>query len=83
MRLQQGDACELRPIADCRLPIADRRSSIAARGFYFVVSVFAAMFAPKPMEVAKEMVHVTNPGGRVVMGNWIPGDPTPPPPGAS
>jgi hypothetical protein len=42
------------------------------------------------------MVRVTRPGGRIVMGNWIPGDPTlvaqilkisslysPPPPGAS
>jgi len=34
------------------------------------------MFAPKPFEVAKEMVRVTRPGGRIVMGNWIPGDPT-------
>ncbi len=41
-----------------------------------VVSVFGAMFAPKPFEVAKEMVRVTKPGGRIVMGNWIPNDPT-------
>ena len=41
-----------------------------------MVSVFGAMFAPKPFEVAKEMVRVTQPGGRIVMGNWIPGDPT-------
>jgi hypothetical protein len=34
------------------------------------------MFAPKPIDVAKEMVRVTRPGGRIVMGNWIPGDPT-------
>ncbi len=34
------------------------------------------MFAPKPFDVAKEMVRVTRPGGRIVMGNWIPGDPT-------
>jgi hypothetical protein len=26
--------------------------------------------------VAKEMVRVTKPGGRIVMGNWIPNDPT-------
>ena len=62
VRFQQGDACDLRPIAD--------------HGFDLVVSVFGAMFAPKPMEVAKEMVRVTKPGGRIVMGNWIPGDPT-------
>jgi len=34
------------------------------------------MFAPKPFDVAKEMVRVTKPGGRIVMGNWIPDDPT-------
>src|ERR1700748_1214128 len=34
------------------------------------------MFAPRPMEVAKEMVRVSKQGGRIVMGNWIPGDPT-------
>jgi len=44
--------------------------------FDMVVSIFGAMFAPKPFEVAKEMVRVTRPGGKIVMGNWIPGDPT-------
>ena len=34
------------------------------------------MFAPRPFDVAKEMVRVTRPGGRIVMGNWIPDDPT-------
>jgi hypothetical protein len=34
------------------------------------------MFAPRPMDVAKEMMRVTAPGGRIVMGNWIPNDPT-------
>ena len=40
------------------------------------MSIFGAMFAPRPFDVAKEMVRVTRPGGRIVMGNWIPGDPT-------
>lgn len=62
IRFQHGDACDLRELADKR--------------FDLVVSVFGAMFAPKPFEVAKEMVRVTKSGGRVVMGNWIPGDPT-------
>src|SRR5262249_37414506 len=44
--------------------------------FDVVVSIFGAMFAPKPYDVAKEMVRVTKPGGRIVMGNWIPNDPT-------
>jgi ubiquinone/menaquinone biosynthesis C-methylase UbiE len=44
--------------------------------FDLVVSIFGAMFAPKPFDVAKEMVRVTRPGGRIVMGTWIPSDPT-------
>ncbi len=59
---QQGDATNLSGLAD--------------RSFDLVVSVFGAMFAPKPFDVAKEMVRVTRPGGRIVMGNWIPNDPT-------
>ena len=61
-RFQQGDATNLTELAD--------------RSFDLVVSIFGAMFAPKPFDVAKEMVRVTRPGGRIVMGNWIPGDPT-------
>ena len=61
-RFQEGDASNLQPIPD--------------RTFDRVVTVFGAMFAPKPFEVAKEMVRVTRPGGRIVMGNWIPNDPT-------
>ena len=59
---QQGDACDLEGVADHR--------------FDLVVSVFGAMFAPRPVDVAKAMVRVTRPGGRIVMGNWIPNDPT-------
>ena len=44
--------------------------------FDLVVSIFGAMFAPRPFDVAKEVVRVTRPGGRIVMGNWIPNDPT-------
>ena len=61
-RFQEGDASDLRDLAD--------------RSFDLVVSMFGAMFAPRPQDVAKEMVRVTRPGGRIVMGNWIPGDPT-------
>ena len=59
---QEGDASNLQQLGD--------------RTFDLVVSIFGAMFAPKPLEVAKEMVRVTRPGGRIVMGNWIPNDPT-------
>jgi SAM-dependent methyltransferase len=62
VRFQEGDACDLRPLED--------------RTFDLVVSIFGAMFAPKPADVAKEMVRVAKPGGRIVMGNWIPNDPT-------
>ncbi|MGE5667190.1 MAG: class I SAM-dependent methyltransferase [Betaproteobacteria bacterium] len=58
----QGDASSLQGIDD--------------QSFHLVVSIFGAMFAPRPFDVAKEMVRVTRPGGRIVMGNWIPNDPT-------
>ena len=77
---QEGDLSDLHQLPD--------------QAFELVVTVFGAMFAPKPFEVAKEMVRVTRRGGRIVMGNWIPNDPTlvaqilkisstytPPPPG--
>ena len=62
------------------LQVPGRRRDQPARSedgrFDLVVSIFGAMFAPKPFDVAKEMVRVTRPGGRIVMGNWIPNDPT-------
>jgi SAM-dependent methyltransferase len=61
-RFQEGDATNLSELGD--------------RAFDLVLSIFGAMFAPKPFDVAKEMVRVTRAGGRIVMGNWIPGDPT-------
>lgn len=59
---REGDAIALQGLDD--------------KSFDLVVSIFGAMFAPQPYEVAKEMVRVTKPGGRIIMGNWIPGDPT-------
>ena len=61
-KFQEGDATNLSDLKD--------------QSFDVVVSIFGAMFAPKPMDVAKEMVRVTRKGGKIVMGNWIPGDPT-------
>ena len=65
-------------LANCRFQVGDASNleGIESRSFDLVVSIFGAMFAPKPFDVAKEMVRVTRPGGRVVMGNWIPNDPT-------
>jgi ubiquinone/menaquinone biosynthesis C-methylase UbiE len=62
LTFQEGDACNLQGVAD--------------HSFDLTLSVFGAMFAPKPFDVAKEMVRVTKRGGRIVMGNWIPNDPT-------
>jgi SAM-dependent methyltransferase len=62
LRFQEGDATDLADLADDSFDLA--------------MSIFGAMFAPRPFDVAKEIVRVTRPGGRVLMGNWIPGDPT-------
>jgi ubiquinone/menaquinone biosynthesis C-methylase UbiE len=62
LKFQEGDACNLEGVAD--------------HSFDMTVSVFGAMFAPAPSAVAKEMVRVTKSRGRIVMGNWIPNDPT-------
>ena len=62
LRFQEGDASNL--------------SGLENGTFDRVVSMFGAMFAPKPLDAAKEMVRVTRPGGRIIMGNWIPNDPT-------
>ena len=55
---------------------ASNLEGIDSDKYDLVVSIFGAMFAPRPYDVAREMVRVTKPGGRIVMGNWIPGDPT-------
>lgn len=62
LTFQEGDAANLEGVAD--------------QTFDLTLSVFGAMFASRPVDVAKEMVRVTKPGGRVVIGNWIPNDPT-------
>lgn len=61
-QFQEGDACNLLGIEN--------------QSFDLIVTIFGAMFAPKPFDVAQEMVRVTRPGGRIIMGNWIPNDPT-------
>ncbi len=61
-RFQEGDASNLQELAD--------------HSFDLVVSIFGAMFAPRPFDVAKELTRVARRGGRIIMGNWIPNDPT-------
>jgi ubiquinone/menaquinone biosynthesis C-methylase UbiE len=62
LTFQEGDACSLTGVGD--------------GSFDLTLSIFGAMFAPRPLDAAREMVRVTKPGGRIVMGNWIPNDPT-------
>ena len=62
LRFEEGDASDLAALGD--------------ESFDLVLTMFGAMFAPRPNDVAREMVRVTKPGGRMIMGNWIPGDPT-------
>jgi len=62
LKFQEGDACNLEGVPD--------------DSFDLTLTVFGAMFAPKPFDVAKELVRVTKPGGRIIMGNWIPNEPT-------
>src|SRR6267142_481412 len=61
-RFHEGDASDMKGVPD--------------RSFDLVVTIFGAMFAPKPFDVAREMVRVIRSGGRIIMGNWIPNDPT-------
>lgn len=65
-------------LANCRFEHGDASNltNLEDRSFDRVVSIFGAMFAPKPFDVAREMVRVTRPGGSIAMGNWIPNDPT-------
>ena len=62
LQFQHGDAGDLQGVAD--------------HSFDLVLSMFGAMFSPRPFDVARELVRVAKPGGRIVMGNWIPNDAT-------
>ncbi len=62
LQFREGDGCNLNGVGD--------------RPFDLTLSIFGVMFAPRPFDVAQELVRVTRPGGRIVMGNWIPNDPT-------
>lgn len=61
-KFQEGCATDLKDVTDSSMDL--------------VVTIFGAMFAPKPFDVARAMVRVIKPGGRIIMGNWIPNDPT-------
>lgn len=54
---QEGDAEDL-PFGDA--------------SFDVVLSMYGAMFAPRPERVATELIRVCRPGGVIVMANWTP-----------
>jgi SAM-dependent methyltransferase len=56
-QFDEGDA-EMLPYADA--------------AFDLVVSLIGAMFAPRPDLVARELLRVCRPGGRIAMANWTP-----------
>lgn len=57
IRFQEGDAEEL--------PFPDH-------SFDVVITMFGAMFAPRPDRVASELLRVCKPGGQIGMANWTP-----------
>lgn len=57
IHFQEGDAEEL--------PFSDNT-------FDVVLTMFGAMFAPRPEKVAAEMIRVCKPGGMIAMANWTP-----------
>jgi SAM-dependent methyltransferase len=56
-RFEEGDAEDL--------PFPDR-------SFDVVLTMFGAMFAPRPERVASELLRVCKPGGVIAMANWTP-----------
>ncbi len=57
IKFEQGDA-EAMPYAD--------------DSFDLVMTMFGAMFAPRPEVTAGELIRVCKPGGRIAMANWTP-----------
>jgi SAM-dependent methyltransferase len=57
VRIEQGDAEAL---------------AFPDSSFDMSLSLIGSMFAPRPELVASEMVRVTRPGGKIIMGNWTP-----------
>jgi SAM-dependent methyltransferase len=73
-----NERVKMEGVPNCKFQEGDvtNLSELEENSFDLVVSIFGVMFAPRPMDVAKELVRVARPGGKIVMGNWIPGDPT-------
>ncbi len=63
-------------LSNCTFQVGDASdlNGLSNESFDMTITMFGAMFAPKPYDVAKEMVRVTRKGGKIIMANWIPGD---------
>jgi SAM-dependent methyltransferase len=58
---------------NCRFEEGDAEALAFEEGsFDTIVTIFGAMFAPRPEKVAEELVRVCRSGGRIVMANWTP-----------
>jgi len=58
---------------DCRFDEGDAEALAYEDGrFETVITMFGAMFAPRPATVSAELTRVCRSGGRIVMANWTP-----------
>jgi SAM-dependent methyltransferase len=64
---------EAEGLKNCRFEEGDAEALDFETGsFDTIVSIFGAMFAPRPERVAAELIRVCRSGGRIVMANWTP-----------
>lgn len=57
----------------CRFEEGDAEAlGFEDESFDTIITMFGAMFAPRPEKVSEELVRVTRSGGRIVMANWVP-----------
>lgn len=69
---QAGKIAEAEGV-NCQFDEGDAEALPYADGsFDTVVTMFGAMFAPRPDKVAEELTRVCRSGGRIAMANWTP-----------
>ena len=57
----------------CRFEEGDAENLAFDDGIFDTeITMFGAMFAPRPEKVSEELARVCRPGGRIVMANWVP-----------
>jgi ubiquinone/menaquinone biosynthesis C-methylase UbiE len=71
--VEQARARALAENLECQFDEGDaERLPYADSSFDTVVTMFGAMFAPRPEVTAAELIRVCRPGGRIAMANWTP-----------